>query len=585
MHQDVTNETERLAATSAAGRSAASDREAPRLADGIELIGEFEGSGYKEDPYLARREDGQVIQLTELLYLVAEQCDGSRSLTEIADAVSDRWEKRVSADNVRFLVDKKLRPLGVLTAADGSSPQVEKLSPLLALRFRMAITSETVTNRVTGLFKPLFLPPVVIAVVVGFAAMLGWLFLVHGIAQSTRELLYQPPLMLLVLGLTVLSAGFHEFGHAAACRYGGATPGVMGCGVYLVWPAFYTDVTDAYRLGKAGRLRTDLGGVYFNIVFSLVTFGVWALTQFEPLLLLIPIQLLQMVHQLLPFLRMDGYYILADLTGVPDLFTRIKPVLTSLLPWKQADDRVKQLQPWVRVVVTLWVLTVVPLLLYTFLTIAVSAPRIFATAWDSFGQQVDKVSKAFGDGDALGAIAGVLSTIFLVLPILGIVYSFVRLGKKVLSSGWERTEGRPIARTGFVALCLAGLGTLLYVWLPNGDYEPIRRGEKGTIQGSLAAVSRLPSGRPGLTPVAQRQAAEDSGTVEEDDDRSSSTTTSAPATTTTTARRDDDDTTVTTASRVTTTTTTVRSTTTTTTVRSTTTTTTTADTTETTTEP
>ena len=29
-------------------------------------------------------------------------------------------------------------------------------------------------------------------------------------------------------------------------------PGVMGVGLYLVWPAFYCDVTDAYRLGRAG---------------------------------------------------------------------------------------------------------------------------------------------------------------------------------------------------------------------------------------------------------------------------------------------------------------------------------------------
>ena len=34
--------------------------------------------------------------------------------------------------------------------------------------------------------------------------------------------------------------------------------------VYVVYPAFFTDVTSSYRLGRAGRLRTDLGGVYFN---------------------------------------------------------------------------------------------------------------------------------------------------------------------------------------------------------------------------------------------------------------------------------------------------------------------------------
>ena len=48
-------------------------------------------------------------------------------------------------------------------------------------------------------------------------------------------------------------------------------PGVMGAGLYLVWPAFYTDVTDSYRLGRAGRLRTDLGGLYFNAIVVVAT--------------------------------------------------------------------------------------------------------------------------------------------------------------------------------------------------------------------------------------------------------------------------------------------------------------------------
>ena len=43
----------------------------------------------------------------------------------------------------------------------------------------------------------------------------------------------------------------------------------MGFGFYLFWPAFYTDVTDSYRLGRGGRVRTDLGGLYFNALVVL----------------------------------------------------------------------------------------------------------------------------------------------------------------------------------------------------------------------------------------------------------------------------------------------------------------------------
>src|SRR2546423_5601566 len=193
-----------------------------------------------------------------------------------------------------------------------------------------------------------------------------WLFGFHGVAQSARSALYQPANLLLLLGLVILSPASHEGGTATACRYGGAWPGVMGAGLYIVWPAFYTDVTDAYRLGKAGRLRTDLGGVYFNVIFILLTAGAYALTGFEPLLLVIPLQHIEILHQFLPFLRLDGYYIVSDLTGVPDMFARIKPTLLSLMPWRKADDSVTELKPWVRAPVSAYVLILVPALPFMF---------------------------------------------------------------------------------------------------------------------------------------------------------------------------------------------------------------------------
>jgi hypothetical protein len=50
----------------------------PRLADGVELLGEYQDSGYSQPPSLVRRPDGQVIQMSPLLYRVACRIDGSR---------------------------------------------------------------------------------------------------------------------------------------------------------------------------------------------------------------------------------------------------------------------------------------------------------------------------------------------------------------------------------------------------------------------------------------------------------------------------------------------------------------------------
>ena len=241
-----------------------------------------------------------MLQLPRLLYLIAASSDGHRGYDQIAETVTQEFGKGVSGDNVRFLADKKLRPLGVLAAPDGSSPKLKRPNPLLALNFKAAVVPAGLVNTVTTIFRPFFWPVVVALGLIGFASLDVWLFFIHGIAQSIRHLLNEPIFFLVVFGLIVVSAALHECGHATGCRYGGARPGVMGVGLYLVWPAFYTDVTEAYRLSKGGRLRTDLGGVYFNALFMLGTLGVYLLTGQEILIVVILLLQFEMLHQFLP---------------------------------------------------------------------------------------------------------------------------------------------------------------------------------------------------------------------------------------------------------------------------------------------
>ncbi|MCA1824286.1 MAG: hypothetical protein ABR520_09385 [Mycobacteriales bacterium] len=463
---------------------------APRLAEGMELIGEYEGSGYKDPHYIARRADGHIVQLSHLLYLVAQAADGERDDAGIAQAVSEKFGRGVSTDNVRVLVEEKLRPLGVLARADGSSTEVTPLDPLLALRFRTGVIPARAVRAIATTFKPLFFPLFVLAVIGGMVALDAWLFTRHGVAQSVRETLYQPLFFLALLGMVVASAAFHETGHATACRYGGAEPGVMGAGIYFAWPAFYTDVTDAYRLGRGGRLRTDLGGVYFNLIFCLATFGAFVLTRFEPLLLVLLFQQFEVIHQMLPFLRMDGYYVISDLTGVPDLFMRIGPILRSFLPGRR-DPRVNELKPWVRIAVTLWVLVIVPFLLFNLAVIAISLPRILATAWDSAAKTTHDVGRAFGDGDVLKGVVGALQLVLLSLPILGLVLMFARLGKRIVGGVWRWSAGSVLRRGAALVVTVAAAAFLVLAWWPDQDYRPIQPGERGTLDAALTSLTAV----------------------------------------------------------------------------------------------
>ena len=468
--------------------SAATSTESPQLGAGVELLGPYQGSGFKEQRFLIRRPDGQIVQLPPLLYHVVEGAAEGRDYSAIAENVGAAISRKVSADDVRFMVDEKLRPLGLVgDGEDEPEPSTPKAG-LLSLKYKSALVPPPVVRVIAATFMPLFAPPVILAVLGATVALDVWLFEVHGLAQGLRGALYQPGMLLLLLALVALSAAFHECGHAAATRYGGAEPGAMGAGLYLVWPALYTDITDAYRLGRGGRLRADLGGVYFNTIFMLLTAGAFFLTGFEPLLLLIPLQHLEIAHQLLPFLRLDGYYIVSDLTGVPDVLSRIKPTLKSLVPGLPADPRVRELKPWARTVMTIYLLLLVPIMLFMFSMMALAAPRVFATAWDALKVTWQHVQVAVDRRQLMASVVSLIQLAVLTLPPLGLALTFVRTGRQVSGGVWRGTENRPRTRAVVVAATSATLTALFLSWWTNGAYRPVTAGERGTLSSRVFSV-------------------------------------------------------------------------------------------------
>ncbi|MDQ3761128.1 MAG: hypothetical protein M3460_05350 [Actinomycetota bacterium] len=426
----------------------------PRLAEGTELIGEYQGSGFQEPKYIVRRVDGQVIQLPRLLYLLAASLDGQRDLAQVADVLSAEFGKVVSAEQVSYLIDNRLRPVGIMavdpgTAQAGEAPKmVVKSDPLLALKFRVGVIPEWLVWRIAGVFKPMFWPPVILAALAAFVALDVAIIARGGLGQivpSALALVYQPALTLLVLALIFASAVFHECGHVGACRYGGARPGKMGFGLYLVWPALYSTVTDSYRLSRAGRLRTDLGGVYFNAIFIAGMSVAYLLTESPWLLVGIVALHIETATQFLPVIRLDGYYILSDLIGVPDLFSRLGPVLASMIPRRPTHPRVLELKPWVRRTITLWVAIVVPALLYWVIAILIVVPKLLPVVWVRLVELSQAVGAAAAAGQPAETTLGVIQIILLLLPWVGSMLLLWMIFNGPLRTAWTRW-GRPRLR-------------------------------------------------------------------------------------------------------------------------------------------
>ena len=246
------------------------------------------------------------------------------------------------------------------------------------------------------------------------------------------------------------------------------------------------------------------------MLFSLLTAGAYFATGFEPLLLVIVLQNMEMLHQLLPFLRLDGYYIVSDLTGVPDMLTRIEPTLRSMIPGREPDARVAELKPWVRVATTVYVVTLIPALTLIVGLLRDQRPRLFATAIDSFGDQIDKFSAAISMDRSSRSWPRWCRWSRWRSPSPAHLHRDPRLrqaGSERVAANLRATARRVV----LVAATVAAGRRLTALWWPNGEYTPIQPGEKGTIGGGIqnlssvtggtpAWVTRLPTARESATP-------------------------------------------------------------------------------------
>ena len=120
----------------------------------------------------------------------------------------------------------------------------------------------------------------------------------------------------------------HELGHAyTATRFGCRVP-TMGVAFMVMMPVMYSDVTDSYRLtSKRKRLLIAAGGVIAELGLAALALFSWGFLPegtLRSIAFIVATTSLAMslAVNLNPLMRFDGYYVLADGLGLPNLQDR-----------------------------------------------------------------------------------------------------------------------------------------------------------------------------------------------------------------------------------------------------------------------
>ena len=111
----------------------------------------------------------------------------------------------------------------------------------------------------------------------------------------------------------------HELGHASACARYGTRPREIGLTIYLIYPAFYSDVSAIWALKRWQRVIVDLGGIFFQLVVGAAYTIAYALSGWEPLKVALVMIAGSCVFSLNPIFKCDGYWVVADALGVTNL--------------------------------------------------------------------------------------------------------------------------------------------------------------------------------------------------------------------------------------------------------------------------
>ncbi|MET3761794.1 site-2 protease family protein [Sphingomonas sp. UYEF23] len=129
------------------------------------------------------------------------------------------------------------------------------------------------------------------------------------------------------LGLSAVKV-IHELGHALTATRFGCRVASMGVSFLVMMPVLYTDTTSAWRLrSRRQRIAIDCAGVAAELITAALCTFVWlwlpdGALRSAMFVLATSSWILSLFINLSPLTRFDGYYVLSDLLGVPNLQAR-----------------------------------------------------------------------------------------------------------------------------------------------------------------------------------------------------------------------------------------------------------------------
>ena len=196
--------------------------------------------------------------------------------------------------------------------------------------------SERWMNTAAKTFRPIFDSRVVLPSLLLIVAAAVILFSRWNEFVSSSVNIFHPSNWLWLLGTWVVLKMIHELAHAIACERQGGTVRESGIVFILFAPLAYVDVTSCWRMNSRwSRIVVSSAGMYVELVIAAAAVFAWTLidapqTRFLLHNLVFAAGLSTLLFNANVLMRFDGYFILADLIEVPNLYSEASSAVRRL---------------------------------------------------------------------------------------------------------------------------------------------------------------------------------------------------------------------------------------------------------------
>jgi hypothetical protein len=196
--------------------------------------------------------------------------------------------------------------------------------------------------------------------------------------------------------------------------------------------------------------------------------ALYFITRQEVLLAVVLVIGMDILYQLIPYVRLDGYWALADLTGIPDFFSQMRPFLRSVLPFPGSKgSRLPEMKRWVKAAFAIHMILTVPLLALLALLMVWGFPRFIAIGSESLVYQTSLLSLANSTSDVVLMAAAAAQMILIALSLLASVYFLYSLVRKPAGALWNWSRAAPARRAVGALISAAAIGLVAALWIPQ----------------------------------------------------------------------------------------------------------------------